>query len=72
MEPSNQLTARKCILCRDNKLPPAFVGGREVCRLCWIDIPVNERSRYILNEQAIELRRKRLNIPKRITSSKHS
>ena len=62
METSNQLTTRKCPQCRRRKLPQAFVGGRAICRVCWLDVPVSERPRFILNDQAIENRRKRLGI----------
>lgn len=56
MEPT-QPTLRRCTLCKSIKQPLAFVGEREVCRACWLDLSSNDRSRYILNATAIANRR---------------
>ncbi len=48
---------RRCHLCRDIKLPQAFVGSREACRSCWLSVPESDKSKYILNAKAILLSR---------------
>lgn len=53
-------TQRVCVGCQKKKRLEAFVGGRSICRGCWVDIPPEERPKWILNEGALRLRRARL------------
>jgi len=43
-------TTRICIRCKKAKELRAFVGGREVCRVCWISVPETDKPRYIMFE----------------------
>jgi len=60
MDFSSLENTRKCSLCKDIKAPQAFVGEREVCRSCWLDLSEKDKTRYKLHTHAITLRKKRL------------
>ena len=39
---------RECDTCKQEKYVRAFVGSRDICRLCWLDMTKDEKDTYIL------------------------
>lgn len=42
---------RKCIKCKQVKDRKAFIGFREICRLCWHYLSEEDKRHYILMNQ---------------------
>ena len=66
MQPIDQLATRKCSKCQHTKELLAFVGGREMCRACWLDLPACDKPQYIINEKYLNTRKKRLLVKLRL------
>ena len=50
---------RRCIKCREYKQDPAFVGYRNVCRICYLYLSPEEKEAMIFHRDAMERKKMR-------------
>jgi hypothetical protein len=48
---STKSDKRKCLMCKQEKDRKAFIGYREICRLCWYYLPEEDKRKYITKSQ---------------------